>query len=309
MLESIKKNLSNLFKFSSKKEEQEDYSTKLSNTHNIRHIFVYKNERLLRLNNIGNYLWYCYWDKDDVDASIYYLEFLQFVDRSTPIRVYVVLDQIHILLSLNVKDMSNIYDNYIEYSVNHIQKPNIFIQALLEDISLEIPQSYIQGKLNKAITYHRTTLDGELDEDFNPVKNSESKFPIHIQSDRYIVEADSIYNIRDSISYVSQALNIFVSDQELLLFGHIMLQLDKKTYLITRLSDVWEELPTLLIEENLIQDKQELDDYMNTLISTCTEHDIPLIIEDSQKSPVIYPEDSNEEVIEETFIKEEPKDQ
>ena len=309
MLESIKKNISNLFKFSSKKEEQEDYSTKLSNTHNIRHIFVYKNERLLRLNNIGNYLWYCYWDKDDVDSSIYYLEFLQFVDRSTPIRVYVVLDQIHILLSLNVKDMSNIYDNYIEYSVNHIQKPNIFIQALLEDISLEIPQSYIQGKLNKAITYHRTTLDGELDEDFNPVKNSESKFPIHIQSDRYIVEADSIYNMRDSISYVSQALNIFVSDQELLLFGHIMLQLDKKTYLITRLSDVWEELPTLLVDENLIQDKQELDDYMNTLVSTCTEHDIPLIIEDSQKSPVIYPEDSNEEVIEETFIKEEPKDQ
>ena len=113
MLEAIKKNLSNLFKFSSKKEEQEDYSTKLSNTHNIRHIFVYKNERLLRLNNIGNYLWYCYWDKNDVDASIYYLEFLQFVDRSTPIRVYVVLDQMHILLSLNVEDMSDIYDNYI----------------------------------------------------------------------------------------------------------------------------------------------------------------------------------------------------
>lgn len=309
MLESIKKNISNLFKFSSKKEEQEDYSTKLSNTHNIRHIFVYKNERLLRLNNIGNYLWYSCWDKDDVDSSIYYLEFLQFVDRSTPIRVYVVLDQIHILLSLNVEDMSNIYDNYIEYSVNHIQKPNIFIQALLEDISLEIPQSYIQGKLNKAITYHRTTLDGELDEDFNPVKNSESKFPIHIQSDRYIVEADSIYNIRDSISYVSQALNIFVSDQELLLFGHIMLQLDKKTYLITRLSDVWEELPDLLVQENLIQDKQELDDFMNTLVSTCMEHGISLVIEDEQKSPVIYPEDSNEEVIEETFIKEEPKDQ
>lgn len=309
MLEAIKKNIRNLFKFSHKNEEQEDYSTKLSNIHNIRHIFIYKNERLLRLNNIGNYLWYSCWDKDDVDASIYYLEFLQFVDRSTPIRVYVVLDQIHILLSLNVEDMSDIYDNYIEYSVNHIQKPNIFIQALLEDISLEIPQSYIQGKLNKAITYHRTTLDGELDEDFNPIKNSKSKFPIQVQPDRYIVEADSIYNMRDNISYISQALNIFVSDQELLLFGHILLQLDKKTYLTIHLSDVFEELPIILKQENLIQDKKELDDYMKTLISTCMKHDISLIIEDEQKSPVVYPEDSNEEVIEETFIKEEPKDQ
>lgn len=310
MLEFIKKQVNNLLKFSPKKKEESnvDYSTRVSNPHNIQHIFIYKNERLLRLNNIGNYLWYCCWDKSDAEASLYFLEFLQFISRNIPMRVYVVLNQIHILVPFNVEDLSDIYDNYIEYSVCHTAKPNIFIEALLEDISLDIPQSCIKGKLNKAIKYHRTTLDGELDEDFNPVKKSESKFPIQVQPNRYIVEADSIYDIRDKIAYVSQALSIFVSDQELLLFGHILLEFDK-TLITFQLNGVWEELPELLVDEDIIQDQDELDDYMMTLVSTCMENDISLIVDDEPKSPVVYPEDSNEEIIEETLIREQPKDQ
>lgn len=294
MLDSFKKKIRGLFDDYT----EEDYSSKLSDFSYIQHLFVYKNEKVL----FGNYLWYLCWDKNDYISPVRFLEFLQFTSKEEiPFRVYTVLDRVHVLVSLNNMNMSNIYDTYVLYTTHHITKNNIFIDALLEDISLDIPQSCIYGSLNKAITFHRTTLDGELDDDFNEVKKSDSKFPIEVQPSRYIKAADSIYDIRDKISYISQALNVFVSDEELLDFGYIYLVFDNRVTIVSRLSEVWSELPFRLVDNDILK-QDEVDSYMNDLATKCRENDIPLEIEDSHHPELIHPEESGEEVLEDKIV-------
>ena len=309
LIDKLKTKYHNFFA-NNTQQEVEDYTSKLTKTPEMYHLFIYKNEGLLKLDKLGNYLWYLCWNKNDSSTPVHFIEFLQFVNsEASCMRVYVVLDKIHVLMSLDVDDMSTIYENYINYGVYlkrwYISgRPNIFINALLEDISLDIPQSYIQGILNKAIKYHRTTLDGELDDDFHEVKK-QSKFPLQLQESndhkqRAILEADSIYDIRNSIRYISIPLTTFVSDEELLRFGRILLNINNVRITVT-LNQVFDELPRTILDESLMT-QDELQDFMIDLSKVCGSNDIPLVVLDPPESDIIYPEDSNEEIIEKQEI-------
>lgn len=302
MFDTLKKKVKNFFT-SNDQEETEDYSNKLTNTPEMYHMFIYKNERLLKLDKVGNYLWYVCFSKTDSSTLIHFIEFLQFISTTSTMRIYTVLDKVHILVSLDVIDMSQIYDNYISYGVHHQVKTNMFVSSLLEDISLDIPQSYIQGMLNKAIEYHRTTLDGELDEDFKEIKDKKSKFPLHLDTYKgcYIKEADSIYDIRSSIQYVANTMNIFISDEELLMFGRIMLSINDIDITVS-LSKVFDILPTELLANELLSE-EELDDFFTDLCKVCGSNDLPLVALDPPESDFIHPEESDEEIIEKEEIK------
>ena len=302
MFDLIKK-FKDFFTSSKQEDTEEDYSSKLTKTPEMYHLFIYKNEKLLKLDKLGNYIWYLSWNKSDYHTPIHFIEFLQFTNTYLPLRIYTVLDTVHILLSLDTIDMSTIYESYISYGVHHQTKTNIFVSALLEDISLDIPQSYIQGTLNKAIKYHRTTLDGELDEDFKEIKDNKSNYPIQLESfkDCYIKEADSIYELRDCIRYISNTLQVFVSDEELLKFGRIMLDI-KNVRITMTLEQVFDELPEQILANNLLSE-EELEDFMTDLFKTCGLHDLPLVVLDPPESDLIHPEDSDEEIIEKVLIK------
>lgn len=306
MLDFIKNNIRNLIKHDPKKKEEldEDYSTKISSSNNIEHLFVYKNDNLLKQNKLGNYLWYVSWSKTDNDTALKFLEFLQFTENQQLVqRTYVILENVHILLTLDTNQMSEIYDNYIKYGVSHpFTTSNVFIEALLKDISLDIPQSYIKGKLNKAIQYHRTTLDGELDDDFKQVKDTNSTFPIEVQSECYILQADSILDIRKNLDYISSSLSIFVSDEELLKFGNFVVQIKEHQFTFV-LENVWDVLPNIILATELMTE-DEVNDFMMKLVSTCDKNNIILIVDDQPLSDVVFPQDSNEEIIENSIVSE-----
>lgn len=235
---------------------------------NISSTIIYIDESIIKQNrDSACIIWYAQWSVGNVESSKAAFAFLDTI-RSIPGVQWMIHGGVGIYSLIVNFTLDTIQEACIKIQSGWHSGYDQFRESLIEDLTANIPQSYITNEyLNKNFKYTRTTFDGALDEDFNELPKVDSVYPIKRQTFT-VQSADNLEEIYDKLVYINPS---FMSYGKLLGILRIKLTvhlINKDYEIFTTLNKLPEELnKAFSLSYNI--DESEAASYVRDIIGEC----------------------------------------